>query len=203
MSVRLTALRTGTALALVVGALAASSSSAATPGTQTLYARGEGCGTTAQAGRLETSKGADGSDGCGTIGGLPLSDTLGATPKAYSTPESYKSVVLGSGKVVGQVAADSWTGVVGGVGTVTIDVSLSGFTAQGDPVDIGSTTVTAAASPTTPTVKIPFELAVPAEAVGSAVSGWSLSVTLRGRNVNANAQALEGDVFATLPIVKP
>lgn len=59
------------------------------------------------------------------------------------------------------------------------------------------------ATPITPTVEVPFTLGVPAESDGAEVVGWSMSFTIRGLNVNANAQALEGDVFVTLPITKP
>lgn len=196
------AVRSTTAALLLAGAAAAASASAATPGTQTLFARQEGCGAAAEAGRLETSKGTDGADGCGTIGGLPLGELIGGTPESFSTTETYRPVVLRAGVVKGQVAADSWTGFVGGVGTVEVDVALSGLTADDETVDLGSVTVSAPASPTATTVKIPFALTVPAEADGTTVTSWSLSVTLRGRNVNANAQALEGDVFAVLPVLK-
>lgn len=195
--------RLTTAALLLVGAAAAASASAATPGTQTLFARQEGCGATAEAGRLDTSKGtADGADGCGTLGGLPLNELLGGAPETYSTTEKYKPVVVRAGAVKGQVAADSWTGSVGGVGTVEVDVAMTGLTADEETVDLGTVTVRAPASPTTATVKIPFQLSVPDEADGVTVTAWSLSVSLRGQNVNANAQALEGDVFVTLPVLR-
>lgn len=201
---RFTAPRAALATALAAGLLLAPSATAEVePSDTRLFLSADGCGAEQGAGTLSVEQVEGTSDGCGTIGGLPLNEAVGATPETYSTGEEYKPITVSAGKVVGQVAADSWVGVVGGVGTVEVDVAMSGLTADDETVDLGSTTVSAPASPTTATVKIPFELAVPADADGAQVVAWSLSVALHGANVNANAQALDGDVFVKLPYTKP
>ncbi len=177
---------------------------------KSLFMAQEGCGSTAEPGRLEPKPQADSADGCGTIGGLPLNEVahqdeedLGPTAEDYtSTSKLVPFVVDASKKVKGQVAAESWFGA-GGVGSVTWDVSLRGTTAAGKIVDFGTTTVSADAAPGENDVFAPFELAIPRAASGQTFKRFVVSVALRGQNIGMSAKKLSGDSYVVIPAKAP
>jgi hypothetical protein len=206
------------ALALALAGLAASGSFAfavdapkSTATSRTLFMAQEGCGTSAEAGRLELKPQADGADGCGTVGGLPANEVFHSDEEDFgSIADDYTStsklppfVMDTTKKVTGQVAAGSWIGNgVGGIGTVTWDVSLTGTTTTGKLIDFGTTTVSAAASPGTDEVTAPFTLAIPKSATGLTFKRFVASVGLRGQNLFMSAKQLSGETYIVFP-VKP
>ena len=205
-------------VALALAGLAASGSLAfaadapkTTATSRTLFMAQEGCGTTAEAGRLEIKAQADGADGCGTVGGLPLNEVFaqdeadfGSIADDYtSTAKLVPFMIDGTKKVTGQVAAQSWVGAgAGGLGTVTWDVHMAGTTAAGKVVDFGTTTVSAPAAPGTDEVVAPFTLSIPASAVGQTFKQFVVSVGQRGQNLGMSAKKLSGESYVVLP-VKP
>jgi hypothetical protein len=182
---------------------------AATPsksGTATFYLRQEGCGTSATPGRLDPKKGVDDATGCGGNAGIPFDEAFhqvdGPAPEPYTSAKNGVGFKLkGSGKVVGQLAAMSWYQQpgVGGVGTVTFDVSLVAVTSKGKTIDFGSKTVSAQASPTEMVLLVPFELAVPKGVDGAVISKVILSVAQHGANLGMSAKRLDGDSWLSLP----
>ena len=191
-----------TAALAVGGVLLSTGSFAADP--VTFYLRQEGCGATAEAGRLDTKKGEDGATGCGTVGGLPIDEIIhqveGSTPDVFDTGSAGIPHALGAGKITGQIAVGSWIGNgTGGVGTVTVDVALVGTTVGGASVDFGSVTADAPAGPGADIVKVPFELAIPGAAAGFEFKKFSLSVVQRGANLGMSAKQLNGDSFIVVP----
>lgn len=190
-----------------VTAVAASAAPAprTTSGSATFFLRQEGCGATAEAGRLDPKRGTDGATGCGTIGGVPLNELLGADPEPYATTGKGLPITLDASKpVTGQLAAGSWVGNgAGGAGAVSFDVALVGTTAGGQRVDFGSTTVSGTATPGQDVVLVPFSLAVPASAKNATLKALTLSLVQRGANVGMSAQQLDGDSYVVLPTKAP
>jgi hypothetical protein len=206
------------ALALALAGVAASSALAfaadapkTTATSLSLFMAQEGCGATAEAGRLETKPQGDSADGCGTIGGLPLDEVthqdeedFGSSGDDYtSTPKLVPFMIDATKKVKGQVAAGSWLGNgTGGVGTVTWDIKLTVTTVSGKIIDFGSTTVSAAAAPGADEVVAPYQFATPAAAVGQTVKRIVINVTQRGQNLGMSAKQLSGETYVVFP-VKP
>ena len=167
----------------------------------TFFLRQEGCGTTAEPGRLEPKSGGDGATGCGTIGGLPLNEVAGSADTFTSTGKGLPINLAPTGKVTGQLAAGSWIGNgAGGAGEVAFDVALVGTSATGEKIDFGSTTVTGTAMPGADVVLVPFELAIPKRSNSAAVKSLVLEVLQRGANVGMSAQQLDGDSYVVLPL---
>jgi len=170
----------------------------------------EGCGTTAEAGRLEAKPQADGADGCGTIGGLPVNEVLAQDEEDFgplgddytSTKKLAPFMIDGTKKIAGQVAAGSWVGNGVGLGTVTWDVHLTGTTTAGKLIDFGATTVNATATPGADVVTAPFTFSVPASAVGQTFKTLVVNVSQHGMNIGMSAKKLSGDSYLVLP-VKP
>ena len=199
------------AFALALGAVALSGSVAlaaeapkTTTTSKTLYLAQEGCGATAEAGRLETKAGVDGATGCGTIGGVPLQEAfsqLGASElEDFTSTTSLKPFKVDqSKKVTGQVAAGSWVGE-GGVGQVAWDIALTAVTSSGKTVDFGTQTVTATVSnPATPVVTAPFEFATPADAKGQTFKSITFSYVLHGANAGYSAAQYDGQFYVVIP----
>ena len=193
-----------TAALVASGALLAISSQAAEA--KTFYLRMEGCGATAEPGRLDTKKGTDGAHGCGIIGGLPLEEVIHVVEPASSTVHTYDTgtagipLTLGSGKITGTMTAGSWHDAgTGGVGMVTFDLALTGVTSKDAKVDFGTVTVTGSAAPADDTTEVPFEIEVPGSASGQTFKKFSFSVSQRGLNFPMSAQALEGASFIVFP----
>jgi hypothetical protein len=203
------------ALALALVGIAASSAFAfaadapkSTATSRTLFMAQEGCGTTAEAGRLELKPQADGADGCGTIGGLPIDEVfhqLGAdSANEFTSTSKLPPFVMDTAKkVTGQVAAGSWIGNgAGGLGSVDWDVTLLGTTTNGKSIDFGSVTVSTTAAPGSDIVRAPFSFSVPKSASGLTFKRFIASVAIRGMNVGMSAQALSGETYIVFP-VKP
>jgi len=170
---------------------------------KTLYLSQEGCGTTAQPGRLELKPLADSADGCGTIGGLPMEEVFAqggaASGDDYTSTKKLVPFVLeGSKKVTGQVAAMSWVGA-GGAGEVVWDVSLRGTTLAGKSVVIGSTTASTTVAGADEVVLAPFEIAVPSSAAGQTFKSFVLNVVQHGANLGYSAKKLSGDSYVVIP----
>lgn len=207
-------LRPALALAMSAVALAAGVASAAdapktSSSSATFFLRQEGCGTTAEAGRLEPKASSDGATGCGTVGGLPFGEAdyqIGATAAdgdTYSTVGKGMPIKLdGSKKVTGQLAAESWIGAGTGVGEVSFEVALSGVTTKGKSVDFGETSVTGSVAPGTNVVTVPFDFAVPASAVGTPMKSLALAVLQHGQNIGFSAKHLDGDSYVVFPTKK-
>ncbi|HUR52370.1 MAG TPA: hypothetical protein VMZ11_09615 [Mycobacteriales bacterium] len=206
------------ALALALSGLAASGALAfaadapkTTATSRTLFMAQEGCGTSAEAGRLELKPQADGADGCGTVAGLPLNEVFHSQEELFgSIADDYTStsklppfMIDTAKKVKGQVAASSWVGNgVGGVGTVTWDIALTGTTTTGKLIDFGVQTVSAPAAPGNDDVSAPFTFSVPKSATGLTFKRFVASVSLRGQNLFMSAKKLSGETYLVFP-VKP
>ena len=175
-----------------------------TTASSTFFLRQEGCGATAEPGRLDPKRGTDGATGCGTVGGLPLAEVDGTPEPFTSTGKGLPITLDAARKVTGQLAAGSWVGNgSGGLGEVAFDVALVGVTASGATLDLGSTTVTGTATPGEDVVLVPFSLDVPAEARNAVLKGLTLEVLQRGANVGMSAQQLDGDSYLVLPTKAP
>lgn len=171
---------------------------------KTLYLAQEGCGETAEAGRLEPKAQADSADGCGTIGGVPIDEVIyqadGPAYEDYTSTSRMAPFLIDANKPVkGQIAAASWVGEGVGVGAVDVDVHLIGKTAAGRSVDFGEATGTASVTPGTNVVFVPFTLKVPAAAAGQKFTKFVLSVAVHGANLGMSAKKLQGDSYLVIP----
>lgn len=178
---------------------------------KTLYLSQNGCGSTAEAGRLEEKVQSDSADGCGTIGGVPLAEVeaadesdFGPLGEDFTTTVKLKPIKLNSSKsIVGQLGAGSWAGNgTGGVGTVTFDVRLTGVTTAGKAVELGSVQASAPAAPGQDTVDVPFTLPAPSSASGVVLKALTLTVFQRGQNVGMSARRLNGESYVVIPAKK-
>lgn len=211
MSVRLRpALAVGLATAtLFAGVASATEAPRTTATSSTFYLRQEGCGATAEPGRLEPKASTDGATGCGTIGGIPFGEIEAQTGAAAADGDTYTTVgkglpikLDGSKKITGQLAAESWIGSGVGAGTVSFEVALVGTDVKGKSVDFGTASVSGSITPGDNVVLVPFELAVPAAAVGAPMKRFSLSVLQHGGNVGFSAKHLDGDAYVVFPTKK-
>jgi hypothetical protein len=175
----------------------------------TFYLRQEGCGTTAEAGRLEPKSSGDGATGCGTIGGIPIGEVLAQGGSGAQDGDVYTTIgkglpikLDGSKKITGQLAAESWFGAGAGAGSVSFDVALSGVDAKGKGIDFGTTSVSGSITPGENVVLVPFELTVPGNAVGTSIKSLALSVFMHGANLGFSAKHLDGDAYIVLPTKK-
>ncbi|MCU1590747.1 MAG: hypothetical protein JWP11_2003 [Frankiales bacterium] len=194
------------AVFLFAGVASAADAPKTTAKSATFFLRQEGCGTTAEAGRLEPKDGGDGATGCGTVGGLPLAEAEAQAGADGS--ETYASVGKGlpikldaSKKVTGQLAAESWIGFGAGAGSVTFDVTLVGVDTKGKSIDFGSTTVTGSITPGQNVVLVPFTLAIPGGAT-TPVKSLALNVFQHGANLGFSAKHLSGDAYVVFPTKK-
>jgi hypothetical protein len=210
LATRLVRVITGAA---VVGSVALiGHANAAAPLTTKLFLRQEGCGTTQESGRLETKAGPDGSDGCGTIGGVPLNEIdhtadlgLFAVPNEFVTNKKsgLPAKLDTARKVTGVVAATVyWGDLPGGVGKVSFDLALIGRSVSGKTIDFGTQTVTADASATSAITSVPFTFAMPSSAKGQTLSKLTFSVVQRGANFNQQARSLNGTSYLVIPTKK-
>lgn len=206
MSVRLRpALTLGLVAVFAFAGVAAAADAPKTgSGSSTFFLRQEGCGATAEAGRLDPKSSADGATGCGTIGGLPFDEALAQLGEsegdAYTTTGKGLPIKLnGAKKITGQVAAESWIGLGAGAGSVTFDISLAGTNAKGKGIDFGSTTVTGSIKPGENVILVPFELTIPASAVGTPIKSLALTVFQHGMNFGFSAKHFDGDAYIVLP----
>lgn len=211
MSLTLTSSRGALAAGVLATALLATSALADTEQSSTqLFLKQEGCGATAESGVLSTEAGVeDGADGCGVIGGLPLNEALhqvedSATADDYSTrPADGVPLVLDAARdLEGVFAVQSWTGGVGGVGEVVIELTLVGRTTvdgKAKSLVLGSGEFTESANPTATRVDVPFAFDLPEAQQGLTFTALTLSAVTRGANLNAGAQSLNGTSHFTVP----
>lgn len=209
MTLTLMRRRGAVAAAALATALFASTALAATEEDETtFFLRQQGCGSTAEAGRLSVDSGTDSANGCGTIGGIPLDEALhtlgaGARSRDFTTENGVPLTLDASRDVTGVIATRTWTGFVGGVGEVVLEVTLTGTHRKPDgklaTKALGGGTFRKAASPTAARVDVPISLDVPAELDGLEFTSLTLNLVTRGANVNAGAQSLNGTSKITLP----
>ena len=215
--IRARSTRALTALALAGGLLVASQASAApAAGDTQFFLRQDGCGAAnpQQPGRLSTTAGSateDTSHGCGTIGGLPLTEVLATgldtppTPQDYTTENGVPLVLDASRDVEGVLTTRSWTGGVGGVGDVVFEVRFTGVytDARGRKATavLGEGSFSSPASPTKTTNPVPFTFDVDDKWAGVTFSALTLSTAQRGANVNAGGQSLRGTSHVTVPTI--
>jgi len=174
---------------------------------KTLYLAQEGCGETAQPGRLELKPQSDSADGCGTIGGLPVDEAfyqlIGPSYEDFTSTSKLAPVVLDhSKKVTGQVTGGSWIGFGVGAGDVAFDVHLVGRTKDGRSVDFGETSVSTTHSPGAELAHVPFTLTIPSSAKGKTFTRFVLSVAMHGANVGMSSKQFSGESYVTLPLKK-
>lgn len=195
-------LAVATAASLAGGTFAFAADAPKTTDTsKTLFLSQNGCGTTAEDGRLEPKVQDDSADGCGTIGGLPFNEIAGSG-RDFTSVASMKPFKIDAAKsVTGQVSAKAWS-LPGGVGSVDFDIALSGTTSAGKTVDFGTVTVSAPASPTQSVVSVPFSLPVPAAAKGLVFKKFVFNLLQRGMNVGMSAESLNGTSYVVFPAKK-
>ena len=208
MSVRLRpALALGLATAALFAGVASATDAPKTSATSsTFFLRQEGCGTTAEPGRLEPKDSGDGATGCGTIGGIPIGEAEAQTGSTAADGDTFSTIgkglpikLDGTKKITGQLAAESWIGAGVGAGTVSFEVALAGTDAKGKGVDFGTTSVSGSITPGENVILVPFELAVPAAAVGTPMKSFTLSVLQHGSNLGFSAKHLDGDAYVVFP----
>jgi hypothetical protein len=173
VSVRLRpALALGLATAALFAGVASATDAPKTSATSsTFFLRQEGCGTTAEPGRLEPKDSGDG---------------------ARADQSSLPSTRSGSG----------FFGSGAGAGTVSFEVALAGTDVKGKGVDFGTTSVSGSITPGENVILVPFELAVPATAVGTPMKSFTLSVLQHGANLGYSAKHLDGDAYIVFPTKK-
>ena len=171
----------------------------------TFYLRGEGCGATENL-YLDDRSAVDEYDGCGTIGGLPVNEAIGAED-SLSTTKAYDLILDGDGQVEVVIRVESWVGDgFPGAGQSVVDVSLSAHPiATGGtftpPVTLGSGTseiLVAGQDNATHT----FTFDIPDTAHETHVSGFTLKVSVRGANVNVNNLGTSGDSYFTIDLLE-
>jgi len=211
--VRLLTTRVAVAVACAAALLAAGSASAELQPSQTrLYLSAEGCGATQEGGTLSTSiNPAAGSDGCGVIGGLPLDEVLhqleANTPMDFVTgkEDGVPAVLDTAEDVTGVFALQSWTGGVGAVGQVTVDLVLTGTylddKGKSKFLELGSGSFSVLGSPASVVTSVPFSFELPTTAAGKTFTSITLSAANHGANVNGSAQSYNGTSYLDLPVL--
>jgi hypothetical protein len=196
-------------VALVAGVASAQDAPKTSATSSTFYLRQEGCGTTAEPGRLEPKASTDGATGCGTIGGVPIGEVESASGSTAADGDTYTTIgkglpikLDGAQKITGQLAAESWIGAGAGVGSVSFDIALTGVDTKGHGIDFGETTVTGSITPGENVVLVPFSLAVPPQAAGAQMKTLALSVLQHGANLGFSAKHLDGDAYIVFPTKK-
>lgn len=204
-SVRTRRLSAALAVALAGGFLASTASAETVEDSTEFFLRMEGCGATAEPGRLSTESGTDSADGCGVIGGLPVNELFHQAgvdfPDSYTTENGVPLTVDAAQDADGVIAVQSWTGLVGGVGEVVVDVTLDGIDkATNKFVILGSASATVLATPGLNTqVDVPFSIDIPDTAQAKELKSLTLTVNTRGANLNASAYKFEGASKITIP----
>lgn len=206
MSLATRALRLAIAAASLGSLALISQANAAAPLTSKFYLRANGCGATQEAGRLDPKSGADTSDGCGTIGGLPVDEAIaraeGAVFDDYDTGKAGIPVKLDSTrKVTGQISVASWFGA-GGAGEIAVDLVLTARTTAGKTIDFGTVTVTKTTASADAVVSFPFTFNVPASGKNATLSHITLSVAQRGANIGYSGKSLNGTSYLVMPTRK-
>ena len=210
---RLLTTRVAVAVACAAALLAAGSASAELQPSQTrLYLSAEGCGATQEGGTLSTSINPNaGSDGCGIIGGLPLDEVLhqleANTPMDFVTSagDGVPAVLDVDEDATGVFATQSWTGGVGAVGQVTVDLALIGTyldsAGKKRTMELGSGSFSVLGTPTSVVTSVPFSFDLPDAAADKTFTSLVLSAANHGLNVNGSAQSYNGTSYLDLPVL--
>lgn len=207
MRVRPTLLAAGlSAVALLSGAAWAEEAPKTTATSSTFFLAQEGCGATAEPGRLIPKATTSGATGCGTIGGLPLDEVLtqveGSAGEPFTTTGKGLPIKLDAGrKITGELAASSWVGAGVGAGEVAFDITLTGVDVKGTKIDFGSTTATGSITPGEPVATAAYTLTVPATATAP-MKSFTMTVVQRGANIGFSAKQLDGESYLVLPTKK-
>lgn len=190
-----------TLFAIAVLATGAVADTAFTESAERIYLRGTGCGATEDL-FLSDRAGVDEYDGCGAVGGLPVNEVT-AAEDTLSTRDVDPVIVDATRDLEVVIRAESWFGDgIPGAGQSTVEFSLTG-TQPGSffPVQLGSgasTILVTAADNATHTVTVD----IPDEAHEVELSGMTLTLSVRGENVNVNNLGMSGDSFFTLPTLE-
>lgn len=157
---------------------------------------------------LSTKLDGSGSDGCG-LEGLPLEEVFyqGGAPDftSYSTTkrDGMPLLVDVKRKITGQVGTESWTGVVGGVGMVTVDLEVDATTTTGQSVVISQQKLNATMVPGgSAVVNLPWTASIPGSLAGKTLNSFTVSVAIHGAYVNQGAKHYQGDSFVIVPGLK-
>jgi hypothetical protein len=157
---------------------------------------------------LSTKPDSSASEGCGTEG-IPLDEVFyqaGApAPTVYSTTKNdgMPLIVDVKRKITGQVGTESWTGTVGGAGTVQVDLEVDATTTTGQSIVISQQKLSATLSPTGPAVtNLPWTAAIPGSLSGKTLSSFTVSVTIHGAYIDQGAKHYDGDSYAVVPGLK-
>jgi len=166
-------------------------------------------GSCTEAPTLATQLDSGGSEGCGTIGGVPVDEVFyqaGApSTTTYTTTkkDGMPLIVDVKRKITGQIGTESWTGVVGGAGTVNVDLEVDALTTTGQSVVVSVQKLSAALAPNGPAVtNIPWTASFPASLAGKTLASFSVSTTIHGVYVDQGAKHYDGDSFVIVPGLK-
>lgn len=187
----------------LAGALATSASAAVEPSSTQFFLNSTGCGADQGPTTLSTTIAADDSDGCGTIGGLPFNEVLAQAEvdiaEAYGTVDGMPLTLDASRDAEGVIAVQSWAPPGPSLGQVVVEVSLEGNGTDKKFVALGGDRTEVVVAGAASQVDVPFSIDLPASAQGRELRSLTLSVTIRGINVNGSARRLEGDSSLTVP----
>ncbi|MBV9098238.1 MAG: hypothetical protein JO079_09285 [Frankiaceae bacterium] len=157
---------------------------------------------------LSTKLDSSGSEGCG-LEGLPLDEVFyqagspNTTTYATTKHDGMPMVADTKRKITGQVGTSSWTGQVGGLGTVVVDLEVDAITSTGQSVVISTQTLKANVTPAGPAAEnLPWSAAWPASLAGKTLVSFSVSTTIHGDYINQGAKHYQGDSFVIVPGLK-
>jgi len=157
---------------------------------------------------LSTKLDGSGSEGCGLYG-LPAEEVFykvdAADTTTYSTTkgDGIPMIVDVKRKITGQVGTSSWTGVVGGLGEVDVDLEIDAITTTGQSVVVSTQQLKATLGPGgDPVQNLPFTASFPGSLVGKTLNSFSVSVTIHGAYINQGAEHYQGDSYVVVPGLK-
>ena len=155
---------------------------------------------------LSTKLDASNSEGCGIVGGVPAEEVFyqsGApdtTTYATTSKDGMPLHIDVKRKITGQIGTESWTGVVGGAGTVQVDLEIDAVTNLGTSVVISQQKLSAALAPNGSAVtNIPFTAAIPGSLAGKTLASFSVSTTIHGVYLDQGAKHYQGDSYVIVP----
>jgi hypothetical protein len=130
--------------------------------------------------------------------GAPVADTR----TTFTTREDFPGQVVDAARdITGNVRVYSWSQTQrAAVGQVRVDVTLTGVTATGDTVPLGTSSSTQTITPANSAmISFPFTMAVDDALNRTSLAGVSAMVDVRGAHVFSGYQQLSGESFADLP----
>ena len=157
---------------------------------------------------LSTKLDSSGSEGCG-LEGLPLEEVFyqagspDTTTYATTKHDGMPMIADVKRKITGQVGTSSWTGVVGGLGTVVVDIEVDAVTSTGQSVVVSTQTLKTTVTPAGPAVaNLPWSASFPASLAGKTLVSFSVSTTIHGDYINQGAKHYQGDSYVVVPGLK-